>query len=65
MKLTIISTKKMVKVDGVQCRVWEGTTEDGTSCTVYVHIIGFPPDNKSEFEELNEQVPRVIKEVMP
>lgn len=39
MKLTIERTEQFTKLAGVECRVWEGTAEDGTRCIVFVHRI--------------------------
>lgn len=40
MKLTIEATDVLTEMDGVPVRVWNGTTENGTPCEVYVHRIG-------------------------
>jgi hypothetical protein len=39
MRLTIASTDKLTHMDGVPVRVWEGETDQGTRCTVFVHRI--------------------------
>lgn len=36
MKLTIESTTKMVTLDGVPARIWEGHSEDGVAVQVFV-----------------------------
>lgn len=36
MKLTIESTSKLVTLDGVPARIWEGTTEGGIPVFCYV-----------------------------
>lgn len=59
MKLLIESTGSIVSVDGVSCRVWKGTTEDGRECLVLVHRIAVPPGTEAfDFGvELDEQAP--------
>lgn len=36
MKITIESTNKIVELNGVPARIWEGKTEDGTELHCYV-----------------------------
>ncbi len=40
MKLEIESTNHIVLLDGMPARVWNGRTEKGTACEVYVVRIG-------------------------
>jgi hypothetical protein len=39
MKLTIESTPHTTAIDGVPVRVWNGTSEFGVPCKVFVHRI--------------------------
>jgi hypothetical protein len=39
MKLMIESTEVITRIDGVEVRLWEGTTEDGIPCKVFIHRI--------------------------
>lgn len=59
MQLQIEATDKITTLDGVQCRYWEGVTEDGIPCKVFVHRIAVRDDNdSSKFEaELTEKMP--------
>lgn len=61
MKLTIEATEKFTHVDGVHVRVWDGVTEQGTKCIVFVHRIAVHnSENADQFErELKEQLPPV------
>lgn len=36
MKMTIESTTKIVKLNGIDCRVWEGTTERGVAVHCFI-----------------------------
>lgn len=36
MKITVESTSRIVEVDGVLCRAWEGTTERGVEVSVLI-----------------------------
>jgi len=62
MKIEIESTTKIVTVNGVPARIWEGRTMSGISIHCYVTRIaaktGLGTDAYKEFErELNEQKP--------
>jgi len=59
MKIQIEATDQLTDIDGVPVRVWEGITENGVRCKVFVHRIAV---NKAydlgPFErELAEQMP--------
>jgi hypothetical protein len=64
MKLQIEATEQLTTIDGVPVRLWEGVTESGVCCKVFVHRIAVHNDeDSSQFEhELAEQLPpgRVI-----
>jgi hypothetical protein len=36
MRILIESTEALTTLDGVRCRLWQGTTEDNTPCDVFV-----------------------------
>lgn len=56
MKLTIESTNITTRIDGVPVRLWEGTTESGVPCKVFVHRVAAFDGRHAEFErELSEQ----------
>ncbi len=59
MKILIESTDQFVSLDGVQARIWNGTTENGTPCLVLVHRIAVATsEDPTWFEaELAEQLP--------
>jgi hypothetical protein len=59
MKISITSTENLTIVDGVRVRVWNGVTERGSKCIVFVHLIAVPnAESSEEFErELAEQLP--------
>jgi len=58
-KISIEATDKLTRIDGVPVRLWEGITENGVKCKVFVHRIAVHKDEDSEqFEqELVEQLP--------
>jgi hypothetical protein len=39
MKVTLESTSKIVTLNGVQCRIWEGTTESGVQMHAFVMLV--------------------------
>ena len=59
MRIAIEATDQITKIDGVPVRLWEGTTEQGTPCKVFVHRIAVRDDHdSSQFDaELQEQLP--------
>jgi hypothetical protein len=69
MKITIESTSKIVHLNGVPARIWEGQTASGIKCHCYITRIAIDKDETkaNEFEkELNEQkVPSAEIEAIP
>jgi hypothetical protein len=59
MKLMIESTDVTTRLDGVPVRLWEGTTEDGIPCKVFLHRIAVANEqDATAFEtELQRQLP--------
>lgn len=59
MKIEIEATDKLTTIAGVPVRLWEGITENGVKCKVFVHRIAVHNDeDPGEFErELVEQIP--------
>lgn len=59
MKLTMEATEKITNLEGVQVRLWEGVTDQGIKCKVFVHRICVHEDeDPSQFErELEERMP--------
>jgi hypothetical protein len=59
MKMTIESTSRMVRVNGIECRVWEGVTERGASVQALIpRVAAHAHQDLSEFEaELQEHKP--------
>lgn len=59
MKIQIEATENIVNIAGIECRLWKGTTENGTPCKVFVHRVAVHNDDDSiEFEnELIEKMP--------
>ena len=56
MKVTLESTSKLVTLNGVPARIWEGKTENGIPCHAYVTRIAVDKGfDSSEFDrELQE-----------
>lgn len=64
MKITIEHTSDQVSVQGVRCRVWQGMTEGGVDCLVFVPLVTVARDaDNSEFERVLREVPQQIKPV--
>lgn len=57
MKIEIESTYLLTDIEGVSVRLWEGITEGGIKCKVFVHRLAVHNnEDASEFEhELQEQ----------
>ena len=68
MKITLESTEKVVQLNGVPARIWQGTTESGVPCHAYITRIAVDKaDDTSQFErELQEHAaPRAELAVIP
>lgn len=51
MKVTFESTEKIVEINGVPARVWEGTTEKGIPCHAFITRVAVDKkENATEFE---------------
>ena len=59
MELLLKATDQITRFDGVECRIWEGTTERGVPCKVFVHrLIAHHNMDCNQFEqELHECMP--------
>ena len=52
MKITIESTTRIVKANGIDCRVWEGKTERGIEITALIPRIAVRNDlDTTQFEQ--------------
>ena len=68
MKITLESTTKIVELNGVPARVWEGQTEDGIKLHAYVTRVAVNMEqDSSQFEkELQEhKAPSAEVEAIP
>lgn len=59
MKVTLESTTKIVTINGVPARIWEGRTAGGVECHAYITRIAVARnDDATEFErDLQEHTP--------
>lgn len=55
MKITVESTSRIVTLNGVMARIWEGTTESGIAVTAFVTCVAVkadtPADALRQFED--------------
>ncbi len=68
MKMTIESTTKIVNADGIDCRIWEGTTERGVKviCLIPRIAVQNGQDMAQFDEELQEmRAPTAVLEAFP
>jgi hypothetical protein len=68
MKITLTSTTKVVELNGVPARIWEGTTESGIAVHAFVTRLAVDKDeNQEEFQrELREHAaPSAAMDVYP
>lgn len=58
MKITIESTDMLTHIDGVPVRLWQGVTDRGIACKVFVHRLAVHNNHDADqFEqELREQI---------
>ena len=58
MEIMIKATDQITELDGVPCRVWEGTTVGGVKCHVFVHRLAVHNDaDSSEFDAALKAMP--------
>lgn len=59
MKMTLESTEQITEINGVKCRVWEGTSERGTKLFAFVAKIAVEngQDNSELVRDLQENKP--------
>lgn len=58
MKIQLESTTKIVNLDGVDCRVWEGVTESGIPVHCFIALIASNSRDQRQFAyELQETRP--------
>jgi hypothetical protein len=56
MRITVESTTKRVQLNGVQARIWEGTTDTGIPVHVYITRVAVEEgQNQEQFERELEQ----------
>jgi hypothetical protein len=68
MKITLESTDKIVRLNGVESRVWQGQTESGVPCHAFITLIAVDKtEDHTQFErELTEHTaPRPELAVYP
>lgn len=68
MRIQIEPTDKIVTLDGIQCRLWNGVTEDGTHVFLLVHRIGVHVDEDATkftqaLKEMDQPSTIVVKDV--
>lgn len=52
MKVTLESTSRIVEINGVKVRVWEGHTENGVACHALIATVACHKDaDASEFQK--------------
>jgi hypothetical protein len=58
LKITIESTDITTRLDGVPVRLWEGTTDQGVRCKVFIHRIAIA--NEADAMEFDEDLARQL-----
>jgi hypothetical protein len=66
MQLTIESTDTLLVHDGVECRLWRGTTEGGAPVDVLVHRVGAPTaagqaELETKLQEVGEPAQLIVR----
>lgn len=66
MKITLESTSELVSLDGVCCRVWDGTTPEGTVVRAYIAALRVSDEQAHTLEQdLLERREPVLGEAFP
>jgi hypothetical protein len=53
MQVTMESTEEIIKIDGVQTRLWKGTTDTGIKVHCFIHRIS--PQQHDQLEEFENE----------
>ncbi|HMO36507.1 MAG TPA: hypothetical protein PKA06_10735 [Gemmatales bacterium] len=65
MTMQLHATDLITRCDGIPCRVWEGVTEGGVRCKVFVHHLAASDRHETHYleQELHESLPisRLVK----
>lgn len=68
MRIQMEPSGPVVKLDGVECRVWNGVTEAGVQCFVFVHRIavrdGVDAEAFSRESPLDEKPPPSVADLV-
>jgi hypothetical protein len=56
MIITITNTDKVVVIDGVETRLWEGTTSDGCPVHCFMHRISPRTHDKEQLKEFDDEL---------
>lgn len=54
MRMTIKSTSRIVRLDGVECRAWQGITDRAVRVTLYVARVEV--DDSQDCSELDDEL---------
>jgi len=66
MRITIESTEKITELDGVKVRVWDGVTEKGIHCKVFVHRLAVRDmQDTTQFEQELKEMPEPKSQPLP
>lgn len=68
MRITLESTGQLVPIDGVACRVWEGTAAGGVAVTAFMARVSVPIEaDASEFERelIEARAPASVAVITP
>jgi len=56
MIITITNTDKVVVIDGIETRLWEGTTSDGCPVHCFMHRISPRTDDKEKLKGFEDEL---------
>lgn len=63
MRLVIVPTDKIVKVNGTECRAWLGKSEKGIECVLFVASVAVPEQlGQEEFQAALRDLPNPGRE---
>lgn len=68
MKITMTPTETITTVDGAPCRIWEGVTDRGIKCAVFVLRLAVHKDEDTfafDVELRETAAPREFDEIAP
>jgi len=70
MRLILDSTNHIINVRGIECRMWNGNTSNGTPVQVFIAAVGVDKLNKKAIQDFQQELlylpdPSIVEDQLP